>query len=183
MTTLLLPDKLSPMFYAVFDRIVPATNKYMATLFNTSATHILMVNRILEYNWQVTAFAESSLEQYLARIIARTTGTNVTIHSHDPLDNIPSGIIADTNSTSVTEDHIIRRNLYANNERQSAGSVPQIPDYLAYTIFGEQGSILWERPQGMKGIVLRQNQGITIRNITSATAGGVSYAFEFTQLY
>lgn len=174
---------LIPSYYVVFDRIAPAANKYMATLFNTSASTIIMVNRVLKFNWQVTAFAESSLEQYLTFITARTAGTVVTLRSNDSADLVPSGIVADTNSTAVTENHIFRRFQHANNEPQAAGSVPQIPDYLAYQLFGQEGCLVWSSLLEYKGRVLRQNEGVSIRNVTSSAVGGVSYVIEFIQVY
>lgn len=171
------------LFYAVFDRIAPAANKYMATLFNADPDALIMVERILKFNWQVASFAESTLEQYLARITARTAGAAVTIRKNDTNDAAPANVSASTDDTAVTEDHIIRRIQHANNEPQSAGSVPQIPDYLAYQLSGEEGTLIWSHVPSHKGIVLRQNQGIAIRNITNSTVGGVSYVIEFVQVY
>lgn len=174
---------LNPAFYVVFDRIAPAANKYMATLFNTSTTELLMVDRILRFNWQQTAVSEAALDQYIARITARTAGTAVTIRSADTLDTVPVGGAADTNSTVVTEAHIARRFFYAQNEIQSAGSVPQLSDWHGYMLAGENGAVIWSRQSDMKGFILRQNQGISIRNITSSTAGSCSYVIEFTSVY
>lgn len=171
------------LFYAIFDKIAPAANKYMATLFNSDNSNLFMVTRILKFNWQVAAFSESTLEQYLVRITARTVGTGVTIRTNDMIDTIPSGIVADTNSTVVTENHIIRRFQHANNEPQSAGSVPQIPDYLSYLLFGDGGARIWSHLPEHKGLVLRKDEGISVRNVTSSTVGGVSYVIEFTQVY
>jgi hypothetical protein len=163
----------SPTFYAVFDRIAPAANKYMATLFNTSATKKLIVYRVNRYNWQVSSVTGQTLDQYLARITARTAGTNVDIHSADTADTLPSGVSADTNSTAVTESHILRRMFASSEEANLSNS----NFYNALTL--DYSVAIYDRTQGTRGIVLRQNEGLTIRNVTNSTVGSVSYLFDF----
>lgn len=167
-------EKLPSTFYVMFDRIVPATNKYMATLFNTSSTRKVNIQKIYRCNWQITAVTGVVLDQYLARITARTTGTSVAIKSVDTLDSVPSGIEADTNSSSVTEDHVIRRLGATNEELALSGQGIEMMNY------GYSGPF-YERQLFSKGLVLRQNEGITIRNITNSSVGSVSYIIEFTE--
>ena len=172
---------LTPLFYAVFDRIVPAANKYMATLFNTSASDILMVTGIFRHNWQVTGVAGDILEQYLARITARTAGTAVTLRTHDSVEVIPAGVVADTNSTVVTEGHTIRR-LWARNEEVSfSKKTADIDDLVGFNI--GDSTMIWKQTPSYVGIILRQNEGISIRNVTASAVGSVSYVMEFTQVY
>lgn len=166
-------------YYAVFDRIAPAANKYMATLFNTSGTRKVVVQRVLRYAWRKASQAgnyDTTPEQYLARITARTAGTAVTIRSDDTGDTISSGISADTNSTAVTEAHIIRRFFAWLEPVDFADAAPGNWQPLA----PEKNALVWERKFGTRGLTLRQNQGITIRNVTSVTQSDVSYVFEFT---
>ena len=165
-----------PTFFAVFDRIAPAANKYMATLFNTSATRVVRVQQIWQLNWQVAAVTGVSLEQYAAFITARTSGTAVTSRSYDTADTLSAGISADTNSTSVTESYIFNRQLAVSEEGSAIGS--QLgEDFRAQD---RNFQLIWERTKAAKGFTLRQNQGITIRNVTNSTVGTVSYFFEFT---
>jgi hypothetical protein len=163
----------SPTFYAVFDRIVPGTNKYMATLFNTSATKKIIVYRVNRYNWQAAAVNGATLDQYLARITARTIGTSVGIETADTADTLPAGLSADTNSTVVTEDHIIRR-LFASSEEANLSNANF---YNALTL--DYSVSIYDRTAGTRGIVLRQNEGLTIRNVTNSVIGSVSYLFDF----
>jgi hypothetical protein len=165
-----------PSFYAIYDRIAPAANKYMATLWNGAAGRLVRVHRVVVFNWNWTAVTGVILEQYLARIIARTIGTVVTPRALDTNDALTAGIAADTNSTTVTEDHIIRRHA-ASAEEVKIGAltlenVLGVPWPDAGQAFGAVS--------GMKPITLRSNQGVTIRNVTSSTIGTVSYVIEFT---
>lgn len=170
-------DNEWPVFYAVFDRIAPAANKYMATLFNTSATEKVIITRVLRENWQATAVTGVALEGYLARITTRTAGTAVTIRSNDTLDVLPAGIAADTNSTAVTENHIIQR-VWASSEEIVLGG--SLAAELGFETSGMDGNSIWHKSPGYRGLVLRQNQGISIRNVTSSTVGTSSWVIEFT---
>lgn len=175
-TVLTLPGSL-PTYYATFDRIVPAQNKYMATLFNTSAIRKVIVTHVWRLNWQVTGVTGVLLEQYLARITARTAGTGVTIRTDDSGDTLSAGISADTNSTSVTEDHIILRCFAVSEEIALAATG------LALSLAADEGTqIIYQRREGQRGLTLRQNQGVSVRNLTTSTVGTVSYIIEFFDL-
>ena len=164
-----------PSYYAVFDRIAPAANKYMATLFNTSATRKAVVQRMWAFNWQFDNVASAgNMDQYVARITVRTAGAAVTIRSNDTTDILSAGIAADTNSTLVTENHVFKRIFMSNDELDLA--TQRVQDLLAFIGIG----LVWERKEGMRGIVLRQNQGLSFRNLTASTNGSCSYIFEFT---
>jgi hypothetical protein len=163
-------------FYVVFDRIAPAANKYMATLFNTSATRVVRLQQLWQLNWQVAAVTGVALEQYVAIITARTAGTSVPIHAYDSADTLSGGISADTISASVTESHIVNRQLATSEEGSALGT--QLGEDFRAQDRGFQ--LLWERTKASKGFTFRQNQGITIRNVTGSTVGTVSYFVEFT---
>lgn len=175
---------LNPIFYTVFDRIAPAADKYMAMLFNTSASNVLMVERILKFNWHITPVITAvNQEQYIARITAFAGGATVTIRSADILNAIPVGADARSGVTPVTEAHIIRRFMYGQDEVMAPGNVPEIPAYPAYMLGGEEGNVIWSRRPQTKGLILRQNEGVAIRNVTASTNGTCSYVIEFMQVY
>lgn len=164
-----------PTFYAVFDRIVPAANKYMATIFNTSASRLVRVNRIWAYNWQVGAVTGVVLDQELRRITARTVGVAVTPLAGDSADTLSTGITADTASTVVTEvaGGMYQRIITYSEEATLAQG------YVTGRV-QDAGALQYERPPWARGYVLRENEGLTVKNITSSTVGSVSYIFEFT---
>jgi len=165
-------------YFAVFDRIAPAANKYMATLSNANAARKVVVNRIFRLNWQVAAVTGVLLEQELRRISARTVGTNVPIQSEDSADTLSASITADTGSTSVTEvnGELIRRFFAVSEEVVLATAATVITGQAAFV---PDGQLVYWRSARSKGIVLRNGQGLTIKNLTSSTVGSVSYVFEF----
>jgi len=165
-------------YFAVFDRIAPAANKYMATLFNANADRKVTVNRIFRLNWQVAAVTGVLLEQELRRISARTVGTNVPIQSEDSVDTLSASIAADTGSTSVTEvsGALIRRFFAVSEEVLLATAATVITGQAAFV---PDGQLIYWRSARSRGLVLRNGQGLTVKNLTSSTVGSVSYVFEF----
>ena len=166
-------------FYAVYDRIAPAANKYMATLFNTSSTRKVTVDRVYCLNWQVTAVVGVLLEQELRYVTARTIGSAVTIQREDTTETLSSGIEADVGSTTVTEgtgDRGLIRRIIASSEEIALATAYGLNGVLANIT---DAQLKYYRHPGSLGLVLRQNQGVTVKNITSSTIGTVSYIFEF----
>lgn len=164
-------------FIAVFDRIVPAANKYMASLFNTSATRIVKVWRIFSFNWQIATATGVLHEHELKKITARTAGTAVTPGALDPRDSLSAGITADHASTAVTEGSLLER-FFGSSEEMKIGALTlenslmnRNMSALAYDAFDGPN----RRP-----ITLTQNQGVTCKMITSTTAGSGSFAILFT---
>jgi len=162
------------VYYAYYDRIAPAQNKYMATLFNTSATRKVSILRIWQLWNPITAVTGVVHDSYIARITARTAGTSVTIRARDSNDTLSVGITADTNSTAVTESFISKRFIGSSEEPPvTATSVNTYGDRQALLLYEFTGRT------NEKAETLRQNQGITIRTLTASTVGVMSYLIEF----
>ena len=163
-------------FYAVFDRIVPAQNKYMATLFNGATGRKVVVNRIYRFNWQIIGVTGALLEQEIREVTARTAGTTVSIHPEDISDTLTAGIVADHASTSVTEGgRGLFQRIMAVNEEMALGVVTMARDTA---VQHDAQCVYWRRP-GSKGWVIPTGRGLTIKNIPNSTIGSVSYRFEF----
>ena len=164
-------------FFALFDRIVPAQNKYMATLFNANASRKVVVNRIHRLNWQGAAVVGVMLEQEIRFIDARTAGAGVPIVSEDSgMAALSSGITADTGSTGVTDSSLIRRIFASSEEAALAAATTNIP---GQTAFVPDAQLVYWRPARSLGLVLRVNRGLTIKNLTNSIVGSVSYVVEF----
>ena len=159
-------------FFAVFDRIIPGQNKYMCTLFNDVPGRKLVIEKISRCNWQVAAVTGVILEQEIRTITARTAGTPVPIGREDGAVALTAGIIADSGSTGVTEANngLVKR-IFASSEEITIDTLMANESCDAQTVW-------WRRP-GSSGLVARQNQGVTIKNLTNSNVGSVSYIFEF----
>lgn len=167
-------ERTVPTFYAVFDRVTMAADKYLATLFNTSATRKAVVQRVWVYNNQFDRVAGGDIDLELLRITARTAGSAVTPRAEDTADSLSAGIVADTNSTAVSESHLVRRILSSGEEIGFSSSDAQ--SLLALPVF----ALRYERRTGQRGLVLRQNEGITLKFVDGDDDGTVSVVYEFT---
>jgi hypothetical protein len=162
-------------FFAVSDRIVPAANKYILTLFNTSATRKVVLQRAYVFNWQTATVTGVVLEHEFKRITARTAGTTVTINPMDTTDTISAGITCDHTSTGVTDSILYKRGYTTAEEVKLT---PLAMDNMM--AINDDIARIYEKKDGCKGITCRQNQGVTIKNITSSAVGTVSAMYIFT---
>jgi hypothetical protein len=162
-------------FYAIADRIAPAANKYIVTLFNTSSTRKVCIHRVYVFNWQTVAAVGILLEYEFRRISAVTGGTSITPIAADTADTLSSGITATHTSTGVTDSSLIRRG-YASSEEVKIGALT-LENSLGVD---DNIALVYNKKEGVKPITLRQNQGVTIKNITSSTIGTISAVILFT---
>lgn len=166
-------------FLAIADRIVPAVNKYILSIINTTSTRKVVMQKVFVYNWQTAAVTGTILEQEFRKVTAVTGGAAVTAAAYDSIDTLTAGINITSTSTGVTEVTpaavgLIRRNYTAGEEMKIGALTLEnsmgVDDRLA---------IVYEKKDGCKGVTLRQNQGVTIKNITG-TIGSTSVVFLFT---
>jgi hypothetical protein len=164
-----------PTFRVVYDRITMATNKWIATLFNTNSTRKVVMQRFWVYNWQTGKVPGNDCNLGWYKISARTAGTSVTIRSEDSADTLAAGIIADTDSTAVTSDYLITRVMFMGEEIDLAGNE-------AYNWLAFPGTALrYDRRDGQKGLTLRQNQGVSLQFLDGDADGSISVIYEFTE--
>lgn len=163
----------NPTFYAVFDRVAPASNKYMAVLWNGTVSRKLVIQRVWVYNWQSSSVTGVLLEQQMIKISARTAGTAVTPLAGDASDTLTSGIVAETASTGVTDAGMYKR-IFCASEEEALSSAQAVPGTT------ENAGLQYSRVSGTRGLVVRQSQGWAIKNLTNNTNGSVSYVVEFT---
>lgn len=163
-------------FYAVYDRIAPAQNKYLATLFNTSATRKVVVYRVWLLNWQAAAVTGVLLETELRKITAQTAGTGVTPVASDSDDTLSAGITANHNSSNVSDSTVWRRAFTASEETKIGALTLE----NLRSVGNSDLNLIYHKEPGLKGITLRQNQGLSVKQITNSTVGTVSVVIEFS---
>lgn len=167
---------MAATYYAYLDRVAPAQNKYMLTLFNTSSTRKVVIRKIIWLTNSITGVTGVVHDMYIARLTARTAGSALTIRSRDSNNSLSAGITADTASTSVTEGYIIQR--FVGTSEESPVTTTALPTYFG--TMGGAGAVLYAKLPETDGETLRQNQGISIRTLTSSTVGVMSFLIEFT---
>ena len=167
----------APTFWFVADRIVPAANKYILDVFNTSATVVVRVKRIWIANWQTAAVTGLFTEGTMLRITARTIGTTITPFLNDTNEALPAGVTGSSASTVVTASTMHSRWSRFLDEGITNTLIPSSLQYqnwpdccLAY----EQGQA------GQSPIVLRTNQGFAVQQVSATAVGTLSVIMEVT---
>lgn len=163
------------IYYATFDRIVPALDKEMALLYNgAGAGYELEIQRIMVFHWQVLAGVGVPLDFEWNRITNGTTpsaGTDVTPRKRRTgAAELPSGILAKHAAATVTVGHMIRR-FITTNEEVVAGSL----DVHALGL----SPVLYERKPGEFGYCLANGEGISLKCKTGSVVGSCSFMIEF----
>lgn len=179
-----MPTKAyGPMsFRVVANAIAPAQNKYMVTLFNASTDYHVDVHRILLQHNNITAATGVVLSQDLMRISAYTPAAAITPLALDPGNTLPSGITADTGSTSVSD---VASSVLLNFVALSEEAILTTTDtWLGARAAVPAGQPIFLSGNGVEPIRLRgataAHKGLVIKNITNSTAGSCSYTLDFT---
>lgn len=168
-------ERTLPTFYAVFDRITMSDGKYIATVFNTSSTRKIVLQRLWVYNWQVNNVPGRDVSLAWWRITARTVGTAVTVRSEDSDDSLSSGISADTNSSAVTQAFLMGRIM------TSGKDIKWVATRLHTILSLPVNALRYERRFGQRGHTFRENQGFSLQVVDSQdNDGSVSVVAEFT---
>lgn len=189
-------DTAFPSRWVLFDNIVPAAGKFMATLLSTHEFVSVEVRRIFCYNYFTGSPVSSKLlEHELLHILKRDVGTLIPIFpgsmNHANIfpfadfhgfvgSNPPETFIkADTGSLNVSFIEKRQRRFFARQGRPE-------PWHNTY-----DNALIWERRVGDIGIVMQGSpglaalgglgRGITIRCLTDpgANPGAVSFVFEY----
>lgn len=167
-------------FRAVYGPVTLAQNGYMAVIFNTNTTYDVVIQAIYVIQGNLTAVTGVIATQQMLRISAFTTANAVTPKADDPeTDTLPSGVSADYLSTSVTDSTVLHPSIIVTGEETVLAATT-----LAAERNTLHGGLIYERRDGMRGIVLSgttaANRGLAIKNITNTVEGNLSYIIEFT---
>lgn len=137
-----------------------AANKHFLTLFNTSTSPI-RVRKLFLQNLQLTAITGVGVNFRVGRLTsAPTGGSAVTPVKSDSADPGITGLTALAGATATITDPLFD---WATHNDEVA------PANVAAIVLGMM-SILPEGPE-IKELTLRQNEGITVQNLTSTTVG------------
>lgn len=168
-------------FRAFFDAIALGNGKYVASIMNTNTSYDVVIQSVRVRHANLDAVTGVITELTLRRISAGTAATAVTPLADDPeTDTLPSGVTCDSNLGTVSDvsGGIISRFFRTGEEGILAA------DNLLLAAMTHQGSLVYERRDGCRGIVLSgttaANRGIAVKCETNTTAGDVNIEIEFT---
>ncbi|MGE3319991.1 MAG: hypothetical protein AB7I18_11920 [Candidatus Berkiella sp.] len=159
--------------------VAPANNKSMISIFNADATLLTKVHEIYVVNVRTTAVTGVVGTFELRRITSHSGGTLLTPVSMDTADSLDSDITVRTGSTVGGEDaNLMWRSLFSTDDWGPGTSDTESTDHIFQTmhpIFSRKTD------SGTKPLVLRQNEGLTVKFATNSTAGTFDLFLVFTQ--
>jgi hypothetical protein len=167
-------------FSATARAIAPANNKYMLTIMNpASSGKIVKVWRMWLLNSATSSVSGIMNKLELRRISARTAGTSITCGCHDTAATALGTVAVDTLSTAVSEvtNALIRRIVYSSDEITIAAVANDELETLQPLM------CIWDGGYGdanVNPIVLREGQGLTLKNVISTKVGTVELMAEFS---
>lgn len=166
-------------FTASRTNIAVANNKSMVSIFNTDATLLTKIHEIYVINVQTSAVTGVTGAFELRRITSHSGGTLLTPVSMDTADTLDANITVRTGSTVGGESpNLIWRSLFSTDDWGPGTLDAESNDHIFQTmfpIFSRKSSF------GTKPIVLRTNEGLTVKFATNSSAGTFDIFLVFTQ--
>ena len=159
--------------------IAVGNNKSMISIFNADATLLAKIHEIYVVNVQTTSVTGVTGSFELRRITSHSGGTLLTPSTMDTADTLDSDITVRTGSTVGGESATLMwRSLFSTDEWGPGTSDTESTDHIFQTmhpIFSRKTDA------GTKPLVLRQNEGLTVKFATNSTAGTFDILLVFTQ--
>lgn len=154
-------------------------NKSMISIFNADAALLTKVHEIYVVNVQTSAVTGVTGVFELRRITSHSGGTLLTPVSMDTTDTLDADITVRTGSTVGGEDaNLMWRSLFSTDDWGPGTVDTESNDHVFQTmhpIFSRKTD------SGTKPLVLRQNEGLTVKFATNSSAGTFDIFLVFTQ--
>ena len=157
-------------YSAVADAVAFAANKHHITLFNATGSGVTVrVHQIRPINLSLAAISGVGIRFDVRRATAASAGTTVTPEKFDTNNsNLPAGVTVRTNGT-VTNGNLLYP--FAMNNDEIPLTALNTNMQMKNIFFNE----LKNQP-----FVLRENEGITVQQITSSTVGSFAWLIIFS---
>jgi len=158
---------------AYADAVAFAQNKQHLTLFNASGSgRVLRVKKLFAYNLQTVAVTGVVVRFDVKKVTASSGGTALTMQPMDSLNAaLPAQVSARTGAT-VTEGPLFYPWVTQNDEELATQPFSKAAFQQSINILPE-GNEIQEH-------VCREGEGLTVKQITSTTAGSYGWLMVFT---
>lgn len=163
-------------FEAYAQGIAPAANKSMISILNADASRIVKIRAIYLTNVQTTAVTGAMLNFNLNRITGHSAGTVLNPLAYDLSAPIDADITVRTGATVSGESSTIRRWVWSSDEHGVGTLDQEGSDYNKMALLP-----IWKQEFPCAPLLLRQNQGITLKQTVSSTVGSFDINIIFTQ--
>lgn len=173
-------------FSAHADNVAIGNGKSMLSLFNASGSGVVIrIHEIKIFNVQTTAVTGVIAEFGLRKITAHSAGTQLTttgaatgmIYPRDSNNSLNASVTARTGATVTESPAFDIENWFWSSDEWGTGTtdVESMDHAFAQSIASFKSS------DGTQPYVLREGQGLHIRQATNSTAGTFDLMFVFTQ--
>lgn len=167
-------------FTALATATVVGNNKSMLSIVNASGSTVqVRVLSIHVVNVQTTAVTGVTGTFEVRRCVNHSAGTAITaIETMDSTDTLNGSVTVRTNGTITTESaNLLWRALFSTDEWGPGTQDVESGDHIFQTMFP-----IWKRrDMDAKPILLRANEGLTVKFATNSTAGRFDILVVFTQ--
>jgi hypothetical protein len=158
-------------FYAYADNVAFAQNKSHLSIVNTG-TKIVRVRKMFAIDLALAAVTGVAVRFDFKRATAHTAGTGITPEKADSASaNLDAGITVKTGAT-VTEGNLLWPFTTNNDE---VGATMAFPTNLIQ----QYGNLMMEGNE-VRELTVRQNEGLTVKQITSTIVGSFGWIMVFT---
>lgn len=165
-----------PAFSAFASAVALANNKSLLSIVNTSSTNLVRIRELWIENDQTAAITGVIAQLNLLRITGHSNGTSITVCLNDTTETLDSGVSVRTGSTVSGEDSVVCRQWKVSTDEWGVGA----QDVESLQQVFQQAMPRYSGSFNSRPITLRQNQGITVKNITNTTAGTFNLFLVFT---
>lgn len=172
--------RLVPLDYPTFvlqaTAVALGNNKSMVSLLNADASLIVKIREVRIVNVRTSTVTGTVADFRAFRITGHSAGTTLTPLEHDTADALDSDITARTGGTVSGEAaNSLWRRLWSSDD-WGAGAL----DVEAAQVGHQQMAPTWQTGMSQRPIVLRQNQGLSLKCVTNTTAGTFDINIVFT---
>lgn len=167
-------------FTAIIRPVTLANNKSLLSITNNNGSSVIAkIYKIFVVNSQNTAVSGTVGNFQIKRCTSHSSGTLITPESLDTDDIIDSNITIRSAATIAGESsRIIWSAKYGTDEWSPGNLESDNNDHINQQLFP-----LWDvSHQLLKPIIVRANQGITVKFATNSTAGSFDVMIVFTQV-
>lgn len=175
---LIVAQQEKATFSAWAPSVAIASAKSMISLVNTSgSTVVVRIHEIWVTNVRFTALTGVMGEFQVRRCVNHSAGTALTPQAFDTTLALDGSVTARTGATLTSESGTYLLRKFFSSDEYGPGTLDQE---------GAQATIsnfipVFKKEPPLSGIVLRANEGITIRFETASTAGVFDLGLVFTQ--
>jgi hypothetical protein len=166
-----------PTFIAFVSGTIIGNNKSMISIVNTSSK-ILRIQEIKIINTRNVNTTGVEATFWFIRIGGHSGGTSVSALPMDTNDILDPGVTVLTNATVASEATIpLFRNVWSTDEWAAASSKQEGQDHALMTMIP-----IWSYKPKQKPIILRTNEGFSIKHTTNSINGTFDIQVIFTQI-